>query len=337
MQHKTMHKNEQIATASRFWRKVKVFLLSRDTFIFLFFLGISAIFWLVMSLNKTYETRISIPITYLNTPQDIELTVDLPSHIVVKIKDKGTILLTYAQTRFSPLVVDFSQYNMHGAQDKWSIPTTSTFDKEVKELLNPTTQMLDFYPPVIEIEKRTLSQKKVAIVPRAHLSYARQYYPSDSLQLYPDSTTLYGIKEVLDTIQCVHTHLIEASDLNDTLTTTARIDIPDNCKANPAEINMVAPIEFYTEGKQMVPVKVTGVPKKMRVRTFPSEVEVTYMAGFSQFKSIIPADFTVTIQYNDLISSNQTTERLQLEQYPPFVIKPKLNPDRVKWIIEFVN
>jgi hypothetical protein len=61
------------------------------------------------------------------------------------------------------------------------------------------------------------------------------------------------------------------------------------------------------------------------------------MAGFSRFKSIIPADFTVTIQYNDLISSNQTTERLHLEQFPKYILKPKVRPEQVKWIIEFIN
>ena len=81
-----MHKSEQIAFISHLWRKMKVSLFRRDTFIFLFFLIISAIFWLIISLNKTYETHISIPIKYENTPAEIELTANLPSVVVAKVK-----------------------------------------------------------------------------------------------------------------------------------------------------------------------------------------------------------------------------------------------------------
>jgi hypothetical protein len=332
-----MHKKEAITNVSLMWRKMKVFLFSRDTFIFLFFLLISAVFWLIMSLNKTYEMRITIPLAYVNTPQDMEFTANLPTNIVVKVKDKGTVLLSYAQQNFQPLTIDFNNYTSFHGQETWSIPTASTFDKEVKELLNPTTQMLDFYPRSINIEKHALSQKRVPIVAQTELTYARQYYPSDSLRITPDSTTLYGYKETLDTIRCIYTERIEASNLNDTLQTTCALAIPANCKVSPQNVKVFAPVEFYTEGKQVVPVRVLGVPKNLRVRTFPAEVEVTYMAGFSRFKSIIPADFTVTIQYNDLISSNQTTERLHLEQFPKYILKPKVRPEQVKWIIEFIN
>lgn len=332
-----MPNKETITTVSLYWRKMKVFLQSRDTFIFLFFLLISAVFWLIISLNKTYETHITLPLTYVNTPKDMEFTANLPTNIVVKVKDKGTILLTYVQRNFKPLVIDFNQYTSFQNQEKWSIATANTFDKEVKELFMPSTQMLDFYPQSIEIEKHALSQKRVAIIPQSNLSYNRQYYPSDTLRISPDSTTLYGHKETLDTINHVYTQLITAHNLSDTLQTTCALNIPANCKASPATVDVFAPIEFYTEGKQMVPVRVLDVPQNLRVRTFPAEVEVTYMAGFSRFKNIIPADFTVTIHYNDLISSSQTTERLHLEQYPKYIINPKIRPEQVKWLIEFTN
>jgi hypothetical protein len=61
------------------------------------------------------------------------------------------------------------------------------------------------------------------------------------------------------------------------------------------------------------------------------------LAGFSRFKAIIPADFLVTIQYNDLISSSTTTQAVELEKYPSYVVKPKLKTDKVQWVIEFIE
>jgi hypothetical protein len=87
----------------------------------------------------------------------------------------------------------------------------------------------------------------------------------------------------------------------------------------------------------MVPVTVIGVPENLQVRTFPAEVEVTYMAGFSQFKSVIAGDFTVTLLYEDLIRSNNNTHSITLAQHPSHVLKPKVKPEKVQWLIEFVK
>ena len=336
MQHKKMHNSDKI-NLSRFWRKMKVFLVSRDTFIFLFFVIISGLFWIIISLNKNYETRIAIPIAYLNTPAEIELMAELPTYITLKVKDKGTTLIGYSSRQFTPLTIDFNDYTAYNNSDEWSIPTASTFDKEVKELLNPSTQVLDYFPPAIEIEKKLLSQKRVPVRAITELSYDRQYYPSDSIQIEPKEVTLYGYQEIIDTINWVYTMPIIASQLKDTLLVTSSLQLPAHCRSNPKEVSVNIPIEFYTEGKQMVPVTVTGVPKNLQVRTVPAEVEVVYMAGFSQFKSIIPADFTVTLLYEDLIRSNNNTHAVTLSQYPSHVLKPKIKPEKVQWLIEFIK
>jgi YbbR domain-containing protein len=337
MQLKTMHKSEQIAFISHLWRKMKVSLFRRDTFIFLFFLIISAIFWLIISLNKTYETHISIPIKYENTPAEIELTANLPSVVVAKVKDKGTILLGYSRLPLKPLIIDFNDYVAYLNLQEWSISTVSSFEKEVKNLLNPSTQIIDFYPRNIEIVKQELSSKKIPVVVDAKLDYARQYYPSDSISCTPDSVVLYGSKAMLDTIYHISTQPIISQQLKDTLQITTPIASPQNGKVEPESVQVTIPVEFFTEGKQLVPIKVINVPNNMQVRTFPSEVEVTYLAGFSKFKGIIPADFTVTINYNDLISSNSTTHNPTLEQYPAYVLKPKIKQESVTWIIEIIK
>lgn len=281
--------------------------------------------------------RLTLPVQYKNTPADIELTATLPTHIVVKVKDKGTILLGYSRNQFKPLTIDFADYTTHSNSQEWNISTASTFDKDVKNLLSQTTQIIDFYPRNIEIIKQEVSSKKVPVVLDTRLDYARQYFPSDSISYTPDSVTIYGSNEMLDTLQTMRTTPIIASQLKDTMQITAPIITLEHGKVEPQAVQVTIPVEFYTEGKQIVPVKVVNVPEKMQVRTFPSEVEVSYLAGFSRFKSIIPADFTITLNYHELISSNATTHPLTLEQYPKYVLKPKIKPETVKWIIEFVK
>ncbi len=321
----------------RFWRKMKVFLLSRDTFIFLFFAIISGLFWVIISLNKTYETRITIPVNYTNIPADIELNSEFPKNIVIKVKDKGTSLLTYLNKEYKPLVLDFNKFTAYGNSNEWNIPTGSAFDKEIKEIFNPSTQVTDIIPNVIIVEKASLHQKRIPVIPRAHIECARQHFLTDSIRISPSEITLYGQQELIDTIQHVYTEVVQASELTSTLEKQVQLILPENCKSNPKTVTITAPIEFYTENKQMVPVTIIGTPENLHVRAFPSEVEVTYMVAVSRYNSVIPSDFSVSINYEDILSNKSNLHSLTLERYPAHIRNPKIKPEKVECMIEVIK
>ena len=49
-------------------------LVNKEFLIFLFFLLLSGIFWLLMTLNETYEMEFRIPIKVVNIPKNVVLT-----------------------------------------------------------------------------------------------------------------------------------------------------------------------------------------------------------------------------------------------------------------------
>jgi hypothetical protein len=316
---------------------MKVFLLSRDTFIFLFFVIISGLFWVIISLNKTYETRITVPISYTNVPPDIELNTEFPKSIVIKVSDKGTSLLGYLNKEFQPLVVDFKRFTAYGNSNEWNIPAASAFDKEIKEMFNPSTQVTDIIPNAIIIEKASLSKKRVPIIPRTNIACARQHFLTDSIRIEPSEITLYGQQEMIDTIQHVYTEVVKATELTSTLIKDVQIILPDKCKSDSKTATITAPIECYTENKQMVPISIVGTPENILVRTFPSEVEVTYMIAVSRFHSVIPSDFSIVISYEDILSNKSNLHALTLERYPTHIRNPRIKPDKVECMIEIIK
>jgi hypothetical protein len=61
------------------WQLVRNFLFSKankELLIFLFFLGLSGIFWLNMALNETYEKEFAIPVSVVGIPKNAVLTSD---------------------------------------------------------------------------------------------------------------------------------------------------------------------------------------------------------------------------------------------------------------------
>ena len=69
--------------------------VNKELLIFLFFLGLSGIFWLNMALNETYEKEFAIPVSVVGIPKNAVLTSDEVDTVRMTIRDKGFTLLTY--------------------------------------------------------------------------------------------------------------------------------------------------------------------------------------------------------------------------------------------------
>ena len=80
------------------WQFIRDFLFSkanREFLIFLFFLALSGVFWLLMTLNETYEKEVTVPVHITDVPTDIMLTSDEVDTVKVTIRDRGIMLLSY--------------------------------------------------------------------------------------------------------------------------------------------------------------------------------------------------------------------------------------------------
>ena len=59
------------------WGFLREFLFSRtnkEFLIFVFFIALSGVFWLSLTLNETYEKEFTIPISVVDIPKNVVLT-----------------------------------------------------------------------------------------------------------------------------------------------------------------------------------------------------------------------------------------------------------------------
>ena len=94
---------------------VRNFLFSqanREFLIFLFFLALSGVFWLLMTLNETYEKEVVVPVHITGVPSDVMLTSDEVDTIRITVRDRGILLLTYIYgENLKRVVVNFKTYD----------------------------------------------------------------------------------------------------------------------------------------------------------------------------------------------------------------------------------
>ncbi len=329
--------NETRNKITSFFKRMKAFLATRDALIFLFFLICSSLFWFIITLNKTYEITVSIPIEYSNVPPEIEFTTELPDSFSVKLKDKGTSTIIYQYRKFDPVVINFNDYSVYSNSDSWSIPTSTHFEKYIKKQIDQSSVILDYYPDEIVIEKKLLDSKKVGVKSLININLQKQYFLCDDIITSPDSIILYGYKEILDTLDFVYTQEYTSEKLKDTLKAVLQLNIPNHCKANPSKVNVIAPIEFYTESEIELSIRVKNLPENIVVKTIPEKLNVSFLVGLSKYKDIRPSDFILSIDYESLRRSNSNIQAVTLESFPTYIKQPFLKENKVKWLIEFVE
>jgi YbbR domain-containing protein len=148
---------------------------------------------------------------------------------------------------------------------------------------------------------------------------------------------LYGYKEILDTLDFVYTQEYTSEKLKDTLNAVLQLNIPKHCKANPSKVNVIAPIEFYTESEIELSIRVKNLPENIVVKTIPEKLNVSFLVGLSKYKDIRPSDFILSIDYESLRRSNSNIQAVTLESFPTYIKQPFLKKNKVKWLIEFVE
>ena len=101
-------------TFQRIYHLLKTFLSDfsgKEFLIFLFFLALSGAFWLMMTLNETYEVEFKVPLVLTGVPKNVVITSEPSDTVKVSLKDKGYVIMVYTTyQKLRPLAVKFSSY-----------------------------------------------------------------------------------------------------------------------------------------------------------------------------------------------------------------------------------
>ena len=252
-------------------REVKDFLLSdksREFFIFLFFFFVAGGFWLLQTLNNDYEADFSIPVRLKGVPNNVVITSEPASELRIKVKDKGTVLLNYMLGKsFYPVILDYADYK--GVDNQVRI-YPSQFEKKVLNQLNASTRLLSMKPDTLEYIYSTGASKLV-----------------------------YAPQGVLDTIAVAYTQPVKLEDISDTLRQQVPLRIQKGVKFVPSSIEMMLPVDIYTEKTVEVPLRGVNFPADKVLRAFPSKVQVTFQVGLSHFRQINADDFHIYVSYEE--------------------------------------
>ena len=317
------------------WRAVREFLFtktSRELLIFLFFVALSGIFWLSLTLNETYERDFTVPVAVIGVPKNAVLTSDEVDTIRVTIRDKGIILMIYQYgDALKRIELPFRNYTHNNGT---GLIPASEIQKRIYQNLVSSSKITAIKPEKMEFYYSYGSKKQVPVRWSGRVIPEELYFIS-RVSYEPDSVTIYASDEKLDSINMVYTEQLNYANFRDTLTVDCNLAKLKAVKTVPDHIR----IKFYTdvlteERISNIPIVGINMPEGKVLRTFPAKTSVSFVAGVSVYRNLKPEDFTVIVDFDEIRNNPSEKCHVYLKKVPPGISRTKLEVSMVDYLIE---
>lgn len=316
----------------RFLKRLLFSQTNKELVVFLFFLALSGVFWLQTTLNEVYEREFSIPVTVVGLPKNAVLTSDETDTVRMTIRDKGFTLLTYMYGDILKKVnLNFKTYSKSNGT---GVVTAAELQKLVYQQLANGSRITSVKPDKLEFYYNYGAKKVVPVRWRGRVMPEEMYFIS-RVAYHPDSVTVYASREKLDSINIVYTEPLNYANFRDTLTLNCHLAKMKGVKLTPDEVRVTFCTDVLTEEHiEGVPIKAINMPVGKSLRTFPAKVSINFVTGVNVYRNLKPTDFTVVVDYNEIIDHPTEKCRIYLKNVPRGISRARLEINAVDYLIE---
>ncbi len=313
---------------------IKTFLFSnvnKQFLVFLFFLVLSGIFWLTMTLNETYEHEIKIPVRVTGIPKNVVLTSAATDTVRASIRDKGWVIMGYLYgQRMKVVSIPFRIYDRGNGGGSVA---SADLKRIIEQSIEVSSKVNTVKPERLEFFYNNGQRKRVPVRWAGRIIPDQLFFISQ-VTYSPDSVDIYTSKEKLDSIRAIYTEPLNYVNFRDTLTLESKLAHPADVKVVPERVQ----IRFYTdvlseETMSNIPIQCLNVPQGKVLRLF-TKAKVHFVAGVSQIKTLRPEDFVVVADFNEIKQGQKEKCTLSLRQVPHGVSRARLEQKEVDYIIE---
>jgi hypothetical protein len=298
---------------------------------FLFFLGFSTFIWVFVQFSKQYITVINLPVSYLNLPKDKILLENSPKSLELSIRDKGFNIAIY---KYFPrqLFIDLNDAKTINGQLVYNLELHKS---SIFSQLKLNYENVSFLHENLKIDFEQRAVKRVRVNSQINLGFSVGYSALDQIKLQPDSITISGPGNILDTLGQINTEALKIGNINS--------DIEGKIKLDRANLSMITfyqdevsyslRTDKFTEGKVEIPIEMVNVPQKMNAVIFPKEVIVYYQVSLNEFDKVKPSNFKVIVDFKNSVDSNGYL-LAEIVEKPRIVNNLRLNEIKIQFVIK---
>lgn len=320
---------------TQIYEMVRNFLFSsanREFLTFFFFLVLSSIFWLMTTLNETYEKEICVPVHLVNIPKNAVVTSDIDDTVRVMVRDKGFAFLAYMYgEEIRPINVNFPTYVSR--QSGYGVVSAQELMKMVNQRFSGSSKVLQVKPDRLDFYYNYGQPRQLPIKMAGYVVPGKSFYLART-RFWPETVTVYGNKKTLDSLHYIKTVPINITNFSDTVVQTVALEKIKGVKIVPNKVRIGLYPDILTEESIEVPIMAINMPEGKVLRTFPQRVKVNFIVGASMFRSITQEQFAVVVDYNEIVAHPSDKCTVHLQQTPHGVRNARLQMSQVDYLIE---
>lgn len=306
----------------------------RNVITFLIFVVISAVLWIVQSLNDEAQRDLRLSVKLTNVPDSVTRITRLPEYINVNVRSRGTTLLRYVFDRDPAMEID---YRRMAVGDR-IVLNDASLKAYFRQSIGGGAQIMGVNPDSIAIIFTRDKGTKLPVKVDANVVPGPQFAIIGKVRSLTDSVRLYSLNKNTGWMRSVMTEPIVLNDVTSSQTLRVALIAPPNSRTVPDSVDVYIDVEPLVSKSREIEIQAVNVPSGYNLVLSPRQVEVYYMVPMSIYKSAdSDPKFTIEADFNNLLASgNNGKVEINLTKAPKDFVDVFLSADSVSYIIESV-
>ncbi len=296
---------------------------------------IAASLWFLNVMGKDYTTVLSYSVKYVNPPKNLFLANTPPSKLELNVQAHGFTLLRHKLAfSFSPIVLDLSaiSQSLESDNNEYRVPSENLI-RRIETQVSKEITINGVSPQTFSLVFDSLNTKIVPVSPLVELNFKPQFNLKGIVESKPDSVKITGPAAVLDTLTILHTEEVTFEGLDKSIEQFVNVVHPGNTEISPEKVEVIVPVEKFTEKKISLPVQLINLPEDVNLKLFPPNIAVTVMVGLSEYEKVSTRDFTATVDFTQALSGENYLE-VSVETNKDYIQLMKVVPNSIEYLIE---
>lgn len=265
---------------------------------FFLFVLLATLFWVLTKFSREYTATAGVNINYSNLPKATFLSEENLDKISFDLTKNGFEFFIYKLSNPS-ININVSQF--YTDENSPVIVSRSQISKLIKSQMDADNVVNNISINELHVKLDKLKTKRVAVKPNAEFTFSEGFKQLDSLKVTPDSVTVSGPSNYLDSVEFVETVPYSEEKIDKSIATNISLQPLSNKYASidPKEVELILDVEEFSQQEMILPIELVNAPSNMTVKLIPSSIKVSFNASLSKFKTITKENFKIVCDFSE--------------------------------------
>jgi YbbR domain-containing protein len=211
------------------------------------------------------------------------------------------------------------------------------YRSQIEKQISGSMALLEIENDTLFLDMLAVMTKKVPVKPRAEMNLGQNYLLDGKLRATPDSISITGPEDEIDTIGQVRTRKITLPDLTSDFTEEVEIfkskELKNTTYSESTAI-LSGKVVRFSEKIIKLPISILNLPDSLEIKTFPDKVSVVCKAKTERLKTLTISDFQVVGDYDTLKGGTSDELKIKLQKKPKGLHSARLKESAVEYIVK---